>query len=116
MQSDKQQRNAEQNAENAEKAHYVPSVPGIVGAYFLRQAEYIAEQNIRKQRPEKQKIHHQDKLLNPVFQLVFHYQGKSRDIRKQHNQPNDDKQHADDLRENVLASETRQRPVCSARI
>ena len=48
MQSDKQQRNAEQNAENTEKAHYVPSVSGIVGAYFLRQAEYVTEQNIRK--------------------------------------------------------------------
>ena len=116
MQSDKQQRNAKQNGENTEKAHYVSSVSGVIGAYFLRQSEYIAEQNIRKQRPEKQKIRHQDKLLNPVFQLVFHYQGKSRDIRKQHNQPNDDKQHADDFRKNVLAAKARQRSVCSARL
>ena len=48
MQSGKNQNYAKQNTEYAEKTHYVPSVSGVVGAYFLRQAEYVTEQNIRK--------------------------------------------------------------------
>ena len=48
MLSGKNQNYAKQNTEYAEETHYVPSVSGIVGAYFLRQAEYVTEQNIRK--------------------------------------------------------------------
>ena len=48
MQSGKNQNYAKQNTDNTEKTHYVPSASGIVRAYFLRQAEYVTEQNIRK--------------------------------------------------------------------
>ena len=112
----KEQQDAENNACYSQNTQNIFAVARVVGVDMLRQAENIAEQDIRQRCPQHHNIYHENRLVDDIARACFQKHRKAVDVHKQHEQPRGEENHGEDLRENVLAAEAGQRLKRSARI